>query len=484
MTELSVKELDLLQRVGEKPELRSIFFRKVKGLKWFNALEGKGYFNPENNPKPQPAEEMGYYTVPHWHAINYLVNTAAELDNDASHAYAVKFLNVLLEATAHAKTNAFSNYHTWWQFAKIISYIPNQVISTENMAVIDYWLDDKFNQSLVAQEVGCGWLPKLLNINDEHAVALSLELLRILYKPVCDLRRSENQGRKKYILRYDSYHSDNITNRTAKIAGARGGKAVISIFESYLTGILRESGSDTWSSIWHPSIEDHEQNRYRTDAENVLIKTYRESLSGCIEKIPQEACELLTTMLDSEYQTIHRIAIHAISEHQYLQPRFIDRILNAQYLKSNYRHEMWQYLKRNYSQFSDTQKRVVIEMISALSSIEKDGKLNKGATAYTQAVWFAAIKDYGPVESGLYQKNVEMAGVEPDHPDFSSYMSSGTFKDTSSVSLDDLRSLPIDELVAALQIKEKDGENSARRMGDLSGVLKQLIKANANIYFN
>ncbi len=54
MSELSAKELDLLQRIDEKEDLRPLFFRKVKGLKWFDPLAERGYFNPEANPKPLP----------------------------------------------------------------------------------------------------------------------------------------------------------------------------------------------------------------------------------------------------------------------------------------------------------------------------------------------------------------------------------------------------------------------------------------------
>ena len=71
MTKLSAKEQDLLQRVDEKAELRPLFFRKVKGLKWFKALKSRGYFKPEHNPKPVVAKEEGFVKIPHWSAIDY-----------------------------------------------------------------------------------------------------------------------------------------------------------------------------------------------------------------------------------------------------------------------------------------------------------------------------------------------------------------------------------------------------------------------------
>ena len=66
MTKLSAKEQDLLQRVDEKEDLRPLFFRKVKGLKWFDTLFERDYFSPEANPKPEPSKEEGYVNIPLW----------------------------------------------------------------------------------------------------------------------------------------------------------------------------------------------------------------------------------------------------------------------------------------------------------------------------------------------------------------------------------------------------------------------------------
>jgi len=76
------KELDLLQRVDEKEELRPSFFRKVKGLKWFYPLAERGYFKPDNIPKPVPAKEEGYVDIPFWFVVDCLVKTVPELSDD------------------------------------------------------------------------------------------------------------------------------------------------------------------------------------------------------------------------------------------------------------------------------------------------------------------------------------------------------------------------------------------------------------------
>ena len=146
MTELSVDERDLLKRVKDKPELKPLFLRKVKGLKWFDTLSSEGYFNAETIPKPIPSEQEGYLIIPPWGIGEYLVKTASELTSEDGSNYAPRFLEIISNATAYAKKHGFGNYRVWYQFAEVVSQIPSQFISEEFIDnVVDYWLDDKFD---------------------------------------------------------------------------------------------------------------------------------------------------------------------------------------------------------------------------------------------------------------------------------------------------------------------------------------------------
>src|SRR5690242_14077603 len=124
LDKLSPDELDLLGRITEKEELRPFFFRKVKGLKWFDTLTDRGFLRAESNPRPVPAKEEGYVIVPSWPAIEYLVATSAELQDKKNEIYAKKVLGLIRETTSYAKDNGFSNYRTWWQLSKVIQNIP------------------------------------------------------------------------------------------------------------------------------------------------------------------------------------------------------------------------------------------------------------------------------------------------------------------------------------------------------------------------
>ena len=430
MADLTVDELDVLHRIGEKAELQPFFFKKAKGLKWFNALTERGYFNPENIPRPVPAKEEGYV----------------------------------------------SNYRTWWRFSEIIQNIPPAVIKRDDVEIVDYWLDDKFERGLVAREIGEKWTIQLLESNDNHSLQLALRLLSYLFKVVFNERKLGGTVKREPTLRFDYYHAEKITKNVAKLAGIKLGQEAVLIFDGQLKFVLGELKSDSWSAIWQPAIEVHEQNKHRNDAENVLIEAYRDSLSGYIRTKPEEVYEYVKGMLGEEYQTIHRLAIHAISTNYHIFSDLIDALIDDKYLESNYRHEMWHLLNSNYQQFSETQKRRTLSLISGITRADDDGNLHEGATAYSKATWLTAVKEHGQEEAKLYSENVAIAKTEPDHPDFSSYMSIGWVKHESPIPLEELQAHSIEELVEILKSYRDPGGFREPGIEGLIKTFKQLVK--------
>ncbi|HVN96879.1 MAG TPA: hypothetical protein VMT62_10645 [Syntrophorhabdaceae bacterium] len=484
-SKLSVEELDLLQRINEKEELRPLFFRKVKGLKWFDPLAELGYFRPNANPKPVPAKEEGYVIIPFWFTVDYLVKTVPELADEKNRQYAEKFLRVLTDVTVYAKQNEISNYRTWWQFAEIISQVPHDSIPIENIDIVDYWLDDKYERGLVAQVIGEKWLPKLLQINDGHALQLARRIIELLYKVIFVEGERGEKGKKETSLRFDYYHAQQITEKIAALAGEKLGLDVIEIFDASLKKILDQLKNDLWSSYWQPAIEDHEQNKYREHAENILIRAYRDSIGGFMRIHPHEASECVKNMLASKYQTIQRLAIHVITRNYHLFTDVVGRLLDEKYLDSNHRHEMWHFLNKSYPHFSGLQKAKVLELVSGITTYDDKNEYHAGASAYNKAIWFSAIKDHGDREAQLYANNIEIAKTEPDHPDFSSFMSAGWGGRKSPKTLEELQSLSIGELAQYLENYKDPGGFTEPGLEGLVKVFKQLVKTTPlNFYLN
>jgi len=450
MNELSPKERDLLERVKAKPELRTIFFRKVKGLKWFDALYESGYFNADNIPAPTPAKEEGYVNIPRWEVVDYLVKTVQEIENQYAMNYVPRILDIIAGATAHAKAHDYGNYHVWWQFAEVLSQIPTELISPEHLDVVDYWLDDKYEHGLVTEVVGVKWLPKLLENADDQSLILAQRLLEILFDVSFSTKETAGRARKNAYLRFDSHRAEKVTGKIAYLAGCRLGEKAVLVFQSKLIQVLDALGNDTWSAVWQPAIEEHQQNEYRNDAENILLEAYRDSLCGHMDEHPAEAYEHVQALLKSPYQTIQRVAIYCVGQRYQLCLPLADKLIDDKYLQANYRHEIWHFLHQNYAAFSEAQKQNVLALIEVKVRTDEDGSVMAGASAYERSTWLAAIKDFGQDEAARYQEAVDVAKTEPDHPDFSSYSTSGRGGQKSPYSVEELSALSISDLVQTL----------------------------------
>ncbi len=485
MDELSVREKSLLQGVAEDSALRLLFFREVKGLKWFDVLYDKGYFSPENNPKPVPAEETSYVNIPYWPVTDYLVKAATELPSQEDDKYAEKFMRILIDVTEYARKNEYSNHRTWGKFSEILRNIPPRIIQKKDLDVIDYWFEDKYESGLIADQIGRKWLVSLLNSSDEHCLCLSKKILDTLYRITIVENKGFGVAEKKALFIFDKHYAQKITNVVATLAGKKLSEDAILIFDKQLKNILDKLDNDSWSYLWQPAIEDHEQNEYNDDPEYILIQAYRDSLDGYIKTDTEKACKYVETMLGSEYQTIHRLAIHSISNNYPVLKNLTDILLNEKFFSYGYRHEMWHFLHQNYPNLNDKQKDRTLKIIDDISKDDDDGNYYAEATAYSKACWLVAIESYGVKELNLYKKNITIAKVEElDHPDFSSYTSQHIpIRYKSPFSVGYLGSLSVDDLIVKLKHYNNSDNDSEVSYRGLSATFNQLIKRDPNKFY-
>lgn len=481
MIKLTADERDLLERIGDKEELRPFFFRKAKGLKWFDSLAERGYFKPEQNPRPLPSKEEGYVNVPFWPATEYLVATSSELLSEDNKAYAEKFIEVIRTVTKHAIDHGFSNYRTWWQFSKVVRNVPPIFIQGEDVALFDYWFNDPYERNLVAEEIGEKWLVALLESGDEHCKKLAEKLLDIIYR--LEFRKLERGlgTRKEAVLRFGAWNARTITKKIASKAGRGLGLNAVRIFQHRLENILAELDNDIWSSIWRSAVEDHEQNHSGDDAGDIILEGYRDSLLAYVKEAPLTANKYVEQLLGSPFETTKRIAIYAIDQRYQELSQLVGRVIVDQHFTSNLQHELWHFLHNHYPQFSPNEKVLVQEAITRLAGDDESDQQDDGPKTYERARWLSAIKNYGDDVAEQYQQCVGIVGGDPDHPDFSSYRTSGWVNHKSAITKEELLSWDSDELIRQLSAYLDSYAPSPTVDGpDLEGLtktLRQVVKA-------
>ncbi|MFB1095174.1 hypothetical protein ACEWH9_13535 [Vibrio diabolicus] len=437
MSELTHDELMILERVIAKSDLQPHFFSRVKNLKWFNAFNEKGLLAPSLNPSPVNTEG-NYWSTPSWPITQYLVSSSQHLCEQDNESYAKLYLQLILDVTAYASEHSFSNYRTWWQFAKILRNIPSDLISTSEIEIISYWLSDRFDSRLVSKEIG-DWVVDLLETPNAHNNELILKVFDLLF----DISSSESKispEKSEPRLNMDGYTANSIAEKSAKKAGERLGVEVIELFESKFKQALDIAENDQWSVIWRRAVEEHEQNSRRDDAEAITLKLFRDALLGYSNVNHDEAVStMLCRMLDSKYQIIQRVAIYVAGKSFVkLSKELRKKLLSEDFFSDQYRHELWHFLKGNFINLTADEKKQTHDVISKLVYTDESGVIEEKPTAYRQSVWYSSIKEQDEKAQDLYEMCKKITGKEPDHPDFSSYMSVGTIQHKSPVEINEL----------------------------------------------
>ncbi|QJB57472.1 hypothetical protein [Pseudodesulfovibrio sp. zrk46] len=471
MRDLKTNEIELLARIEKKESLRPYFFRKASGVHWFNALLAAGYFSPEQNPHPKENKEKNLINFPTWAAVEYLRNISSEFPLPENKEIAEQVLAIIINATEFAKEKGLTNYRTWWMFSEILPSIPIELIERDDLWIIDYWLDDPYETDLVSVELGSKWLPNLLEVNTDHSKGLALSLLSRIFK-VSFVVRSEGEYESKDVnLIIGDYWAKDIIKKNANEIGHKLGADAVEVFRSTLSLVLQETGSDKWSSIWRPSIADHQQNTRRSDR-GVIINALRDVLDSYVKVAKKESCEVVRSLIDDEFETIRRLAIYVIDNNFEFLKEYWPSFVTPDHFSANFQNEMWNFLHNHYGELDEDGRKAVLDIIQAVN-VERDEEVHEGASAYRRSIWLSAVKKYGEHEKGLYDDCVKITGEEPDHPQFSSFTSTGRFKKESPIPVEKMLEMPIEELIGAL---EKYEDNSAFNEPGIEGLAEAVLR--------
>ena len=477
MDKLRPEDLDLLDRIDAKEELRPFFLRKAKGLKWFEELDERDYFKPAANPKPKPAKEEGYINVPFWPVTEYLVATSPELLAEENPDYAKRVLEIIRAVTQAAIDQEFGNYRTWWQFSKIIQNIPIEIITLNDLDYVRYWLDDKYDSGLVARQLGEKWLVALLEHSSNEAKDISLGLIKLLYKVTFSRRRPGDSERQEAEFRFKDMYAEKITKAVAEKSGRVLGQQAVQVFIDELQHFSETEKNNELSYFWRPAIEKHDQNLPQRKVGDILVIGLRDTLDAYVQKEPDNAAVLVAELLASPFQIIKRVAIHTICERYQQLSGLIEKVIIEEHFKDDYRHEMWRLLHECYPLFPEFVRQQVQKIITNKTREDNDGNSDPKATAYAQAYWLAAVRKHNEELKSKYQKCVERAGDKPEHPEFAGYWSIGQVVHESPKPREELLVLDSSELIAYLDGYEDPGYWREPGLEGLVNALKDAVKA-------
>ncbi len=479
MSDLSPHQLDALERIEKKPPLQQPFFQKIDGLKWFDELKKRRFFDPALNPKPMQSEKDSYFIVPAWPILAYVEKIAPKFAHHEHRRYAEEYLNVIREVTTYAIDNGYSNYRTWWHFSKTLALLPIELLIESDATLISHWLNDPFERSLVATEIGLKLLPALLASNAAHAPTIALVLMKTLSSVRWDHKKGGRDEDREPALLVDNYHAKKIFEETARKFGSELEREGVEVFRSRLLEVLLVTGRDKYSTIWRPAIEEHSQNKALSEPFDILIDAFRDALEGYVDRRAAATIPYLEEMLVGDVVLQRRIAIYIIGTYGGALGRLVSQVIIPQNFSNHYRHEVYHFIQNCFSLFDNQTRERLLSIIDDLGrQVEQmDGELNLVRGARERLSWLSAVKDCGDrrVEE-LVNQYVGMIGALPEHPDFSSY--SGEAQEVGEISpysTQELLSRDVGDLVNILSSFREEGTWKAPTRRGLARELRSAL---------
>jgi hypothetical protein len=457
-----------------KEAYQHYFFNKLKNLNWLNFLKIYGFF--DKNPKPvQVANQTGSYQIPRWSVLDYLEWCSTQIEEGKNPEIGRHLIEIIRSVSNHKDENGakIDNYITDWVFIKILANLPDCFVDVSDIEMIREFFKSHWDNTLVSSEVGTNLFPNLLKRKQkEKALAL--------FNIITSLRET---GESEYIELaplIDIFWLKDLLERNAEKLASICPEEAAGILINRIAEIT-ENNSAEFNNIEIVAIEEHPQNELHKDRfQNLVTRYARDLLNALVREDPGKAIEILKELIVREHSIFKRLAISVIGSNwatcKDLYQTFAGRdMLNDYSLK----HEIYVMLKDNFKPFPEEEKGNIVDLIELGPVLSEGEQFDEKYSVSWKQRWLSALVPSGYERAiELYAKYKEVTGVDPEHPDFSSWMEVGWGPDPSPISIDILLEKSNSEVADYLASYQDEGRSwKAPSKEGLENALFEAVRA-------
>ncbi len=425
MVELTASQKALIGYMGRSDKHAvhgfSLILKSEDPKRFFSELRNAGMFEPATNPGPQEVEgKAGFFRIPIWPALEYLVCIAGIAGETADVTLGSELMEIVRALSAENQGRApADNYHTNAALVEIISLVPTECVSLEDVDLAEGWLKTKWGNSTIVSELdkAIGRFLAAGSTQDRE------KAVRLLWH-CTELGEVQGQDRNLRDRRpvADSYWLGQLLEHRARDMGRIAKDQAVDC----LLARLREVFSDEFmaDSSWlsRPAIEEHDQNHSWDDTVNAYVDAARDSLDAWLHEDPESAKVYVARMLSDDAQIVRRLAINAVRNHwNSLQSEF-EAAISQPLFEIGHLHELHWLLRDHYRDLTAEAKARVHDVIVSLVDGKDPGSREMELAQRSQRDWLYSIQGLGDAQvDATYARIVEVAGPIRDHPDFLAY---------------------------------------------------------------
>lgn len=425
MVELTAAQKSLIGYMDRSPKHAvhgfSLILKSEDPKKFFSELRSAGMFEPATNPGPQEVEgKEGFFRIPLWPALEYLVRIAGIAGQTADVMLSSELMDIVRALSSEDQDRApVDNYHTNTALAEIISLVPTECISLDDVDLAKRWLKTRWGNSTIVPELDKA-IGRFLatGTTQDHDKAV-----RLLYH-CTELKEAEGQEHK---LRdrhpvADPYWLGQLLEHRARNLGRIAKNQALDCLLLRLREVFSDEFMSDSSWLSRPAIEEHDQNHSWDDTVNMYVDAARDALDAWVHEDLTSAKGYVTRMLSDDAQIVRRLAINAVRDHwNGLEPEF-EAAISQHLFEIGHLHELYGLLRDHYREFSPEAKGRVRDVIASLVEGKAPGSREMELAQRSQRDWLHAIQGLGDAQvDATYARIVEAVGPIRDHPDFLAY---------------------------------------------------------------
>ena len=154
MANLTAKHESFVRLMGENADLErrgvELLLKRSDFEDFFDALRTAGLFAAEKNPPLLAAGEPGYYRAAYWPVLDYMLGLAKLCGERRDHALSEELLAIIraISTWKDAENHTRDNYITNAKFLEVLSLLPPEAITGQDLALIPAWLAVKAGTKL------------------------------------------------------------------------------------------------------------------------------------------------------------------------------------------------------------------------------------------------------------------------------------------------------------------------------------------------
>lgn len=445
-----------------------------KPSEWLSFLKENGHFNPSNSPEPvESSENKGYFSIPHWHVLDYLDAVASENELKPKKEISKLLKQVIKENCESIKKQKPEkrNYRTQWVLLKIIGKLPIDEITITHINDISLLVTSYWNNTLMASELAKSVTQKLLMTGNEKIV---LKLFKIIISE--ELKENSFGGEYHSIL--DDYWLNELLSHNLELISSSFPLECLDTLIKHINTLYGKK-SAMFGTVWVPDIEG-KKNDFPDKYQVQLIRIAKSLLDSLTDK--EKIKKAILLLEKRKAPIIKRILFYAFNIHFTRLKTFIwERIKKKNPLNfHDGKREVYTFFSENAEHFSKAQVTLIIGWIENIKYEDlKEKSRKEKVEAYAKKEWLSALlpsKNEMVLEKYKTYDLINPSDLE--HPGYSSWMESGWVSHSSPYRIEDLKGLNINELIVKINEfkEEKSWRRDAPSKEGLANTLELLIE--------